>query len=96
MAQLLNYINTNIMRVIEIDSKTAKITERGYTEEELLQAEMINSILQEIPYEQKVVDLIREKYTIDEELSIQRQKETKPDEFETYFNYCEECKMKAK
>lgn len=84
------------MRVIEIDSKTAKITEREYTEEELLQAEMINSILQEIPYEQKVVDLIREKYTIDEELSIQRQKESKPNEFEIYFNYCEECKLKAK
>lgn len=96
MAQLLNYINTNIMGVIEIDSKTAKITERGYTEEELLQAERINSILQEIPYEQKVVDLIREKYTIDEELAIHRQKETKPNEFEIYFNYCEECKLKAK
>ena len=84
------------MKSIEYNSITGEITEREYTEEELLQAERINSILQEIPYDQKVVDLIREKYTIDDEVSIQRQKETKPYEFEEYFNYCEECKLKAK
>lgn len=84
------------MKSIEYNSITGEITEREYTEEELLQTEMINSILQEIPYEQKIVDLIREKYTIDEEFAIQRQKETKPNEFEIYFNYCEECKLKAK
>ena len=84
------------MKSIEYNSITGEITEREYTEEELLQTEMINSILQEIPYEQKIVDLIREKYTIDEEFAIQLQKETKPNEFEIYFNYCEECKLKAK
>ena len=50
----------------------------------------------EIPYEEKVVALIRERYSIDEELAIQRQRDTKPDEFQAYFDYCEECKEKAK
>ena len=84
------------MKSIEYNSITGEITERELTKEELIVINEINSIIAEFPYEQKVVDLIREKYTIDEELAIQRQKETKPNEFEIYFNYCEECKLKAK
>lgn len=49
-----------------------------------------------IPYEELVVQFIREKYSLDDELAIQRQKETKPDEWSEYFSYCEECKAKAK
>lgn len=62
-----------------------------------------NSIVQEweeirnkLSYDELVVQLIREKYSLDDELAIQRQKETKPDEWEAYFAYCEECKKKAK
>ena len=84
------------MKSIEYNSITGEITERELTKEELIVINEINSIIAEVPYEQKVVDLIREKYTMDEELAIQRQKETKPNEFEIYFNYCEECKLKAK
>jgi hypothetical protein len=47
-------------------------------------------------YEEKVVALIREKYTIDQELAIQRQRYTKPEEFFEYDNYCEQCKLRAK
>lgn len=47
-------------------------------------------------YEEKVEQLIREKYTISDELAIQRQRDTKPSEFSEYFAYCEECKLKAK
>ncbi|MBO5020046.1 MAG: hypothetical protein J6A61_05820 [Clostridia bacterium] len=49
-----------------------------------------------IPYDEKVVSLIRQKYSIDEELAIQRQRDTKPEEFNEYFVYCEECKLKAR
>lgn len=84
------------MKKININAETGEVTEYELTKEELIVINEINSIITGIPYAQKVVGLIREKYTIDEELSIQRQKETKPDEFETYFNYCEECKIKAK
>lgn len=47
-------------------------------------------------YEERVEQLIREKYSVNQELAIQRQRETKPDEFEEYFTFCEECKAKAK
>ena len=47
-------------------------------------------------YEERVEHLIREKYNINQELAIQRQRETKPEEFAEYFAYCEECKAEAK
>lgn len=47
-------------------------------------------------YEELVVKYIREKYTIDAELAIQRQRDTKPEDFAEYFAYCEDCKRRAK
>ena len=47
-------------------------------------------------YEECVEQLIREKYSINQELAIQRQRDTKPSEFEEYFAFCEECKTMAK
>ena len=47
-------------------------------------------------YEERVVQLIREKYSMDDELAILRQRDSKPEEFAEYNTYCEECKRKAK
>lgn len=47
-------------------------------------------------YGEKVNQLVREKYTISAELSILRQRDTKPEEFEAYNDFVEECKKKAK
>lgn len=47
-------------------------------------------------YEEIVEQLIRERYSINQELAIQRQRDTKVEEFNEYFAYCEECKLKAK
>lgn len=47
-------------------------------------------------YEEQVVALIRERYSSDDELAILRQRDSKPEEFEQYFNYCEECKATVK
>lgn len=47
-------------------------------------------------YEERVEQLIRERYTSNQELAIQRQRDTKPEEFDVYFTFCEECKAKAK
>ena len=49
-----------------------------------------------IPYDERVVSLIRQRYSLDEELAIQRQRDTKPEEFNEYFAYCEVCKQRAK
>ena len=39
-----------------------------------------------------LIELIRERYSIDDELSIQRQRENKPDEFIEYYAFVENCK----
>ena len=49
-----------------------------------------------LSYEIIVKMLIREKYSIDEELAIQRQRDTKPDEFKEYFDYIENIKKQVK
>lgn len=46
-------------------------------------------------YKQRIIDLIREKYTIDDELSIQRQRDVKIDEFNEYNSYVENIKKIA-
>ena len=47
-------------------------------------------------YEERVEQLIRERYSLNQELAIQRQRETKVEEFNAYYEYCEECKQIAK
>lgn len=47
-------------------------------------------------YEQKADSLIREKYTISQELSILRQRDEKPEEYAEYYAYCEQCKTTAR
>ena len=51
---------------------------------------------QPIDYEQLVVSKIREKYSIDQELAILRQRDTKPQEFAEYDAFVEQCKVEAK
>jgi hypothetical protein len=47
-------------------------------------------------YENKVVQLVRQKYNINQELAILRQRDSKPLEYQQYFDYVETCKSKAK
>lgn len=49
-----------------------------------------------LPYEMAVEYLIRDRYTLYEELAIQRQRDSKPEEFKAYNDYCEQCKSKAR
>ena len=51
---------------------------------------------QNIPYEEAVDMKIREKYSLSQELAILRQRDKKPEEYATYFTYCEECKAFVK
>ena len=47
-------------------------------------------------YENKVVALIRQKYNVNQELAILRQRDAKPQEYQEYYDYVEQCKAKAK
>jgi hypothetical protein len=47
-------------------------------------------------YPPLVEKYIRQRYTLSDELAIQRQRDEKAEEFKEYYNYCEWCKIKAK
>ena len=50
----------------------------------------------DISYDNLVSKMIAEKYPIDKELALHRQREIKTEEFQVYFDYCEECKRIAR
>ena len=52
--------------------------------------------IQPIPYEQRVVSRIRERYSIDDELAILRQRDSKPEEFAEYNAYVEKVKAEER
>ena len=47
-------------------------------------------------YENKIVTLIRQKYNVNQELAILRQRDAKPQEFAEYNEYVEQCKEQVK
>ncbi len=47
-------------------------------------------------YEDEVVRLVRQRYDVEAELAILRQRNEKPDEFNEYYAYVEGCKARAK
>lgn len=49
-----------------------------------------------ISYNDKVNLLIRQRYSLSEELAVLRQREEKPAEYQQYYEYCEQCKTKVK
>ena len=49
-----------------------------------------------IPYEQRVVNRIREVYSVDDELAILRQRDTKPEEFAEYNAFVEKVKAEER
>jgi hypothetical protein len=66
---------------------------RDMTEEEI--AEMQKDI-PSIPYEQRVVSRIRERYSVDDELAILRQRDSKPEEFAEYNDFVEKVKAEER
>lgn len=49
-----------------------------------------------ISYDDAVNTEIRKRYTESQEFAVLRQKYEKPEEYDAYFAYCEECKAYAK
>ena len=49
-----------------------------------------------IDYETLVVQFIRERYSLNQELALLRQRDEKVEEFNTYNQFVEECKTRAK
>ena len=47
-------------------------------------------------YETEIIRKIRKRYTVNQELAILRQRDTKPQEFAEYNAYVEKCKAEVK
>lgn len=83
------------MKKTYINAKTGEITQRELTAEEIAEMEAMQQQQPQISYDQLVSDLILARYTVNQELAINRQRDTKPEEFQEYFDFCEQCKQKA-
>ena len=66
---------------------------REVTDEELCVLNKDKPISQ---YNERVVNRIRERYTIDDELALLRQRDTKPEEFDEYNAFVENIKAKER
>ena len=66
---------------------------RDMTEREI--AEM-KANMPTIPYEQRIVARIRERYSIDDEFAILPQRDIKPDEFAAYNRFVEQIKAEER
>lgn len=49
-----------------------------------------------IPYDEAVNAEIRKRYTESQEFAILRQQNSKPEEYQAYYDYCEACKAYVK
>ena len=66
---------------------------RDMTEKEIAEMQKDAPI---IPYEQRVVNRIRAVYSVDDELAILRQRDTKPEEFAEYNAFVEQIKAEER
>lgn len=67
-------------------------SESRYNTRIIAEKEMVNNL----EYKTKIDKLIRQRYSVSDEIAILRQRESKPEEYAEYNAYCEECKAQAK
>lgn len=85
--------------IIELDDTYADCEAVDFNDDLTFNEEKYNARRQKMASEDtknKIVSLIRERYSIDDEMAILRQRDTKPDEYQAYYNFVEECKRIAK
>lgn len=90
-------ITTHINGVKLYIPKQEVISDYEEISDETLEAEKKhNEEMQAKKYTEYIDMKIREKYSLSDELAIQRQRDENVDEFKAYYEYCEECKKEAK
>lgn len=66
------------------------------TEDNFEEVDSIPEPKEPIDYNEEVNNLIRAKYSLSEELAILRQRDEKLEEYQAYYDYCEQCKQEVK
>ena len=69
-----------------------KILENGKYREATPEELSAFSQIEPLPYKDRVVARIRERYSLDDEIAILRQKDAKPDEYTEYYSFVEKIK----
>lgn len=64
--------------------------------EQCEEVDEVPNIINDTEYGNQVNELIRAKYSLSEELSLLRQRDSKQEEYQKYNAYCEECKKTVK
>lgn len=79
------------------DGLTAKaIAAMTYSADDYEEVDELPVTIDEAAYKERVERLIRERYSVADELGILRQRDTKPQEFVEYNAFAEQCKAQAK
>jgi len=81
---------------LELVEKTREVPNMVAITREMTEEEKQSLIVDNRTYEEKIVAKIREKYSIDDELAILRQRDTKPNDFNEYNTFVENIKREVK
>lgn len=84
------------VHIIGTDSYFKRGLAIGLSVEQCEEVDEVPNIRNEEDYGNQVNDLIRAKYSLSEELSLLRQRDSKQEEYQKYNAYCEECKKTVK
>lgn len=84
------------VHIIGTDSYFKRGLAIGLSVEQCEEVDEIPNIRNEEDYGKQVNDLIRRRYSLSEELSLLRQRDSKQEEYQKYNAYCEECKKTVK
>lgn len=57
--------------------------------------ERMGTASMQVSREQEIASVIKARYSIDEQIALLRQKDTKPEEYEAFFAFAEEVKAKV-
>ena len=87
------YVNMDIREIVD---EVPSMEEGGETESHVHYEYDTVRTVGYPTYGGTVEALIRERYTQSDELAIQRQRDTKPEAFAEYNDFCEACKDKAR
>ena len=79
-----------------INGKMIEITPEEIAEQQAQVEAYEREYWANISYDEAVNVEIRKRYSDSQEHAINRQRFEKPEEFEEYYNYCEECKAYVK
>lgn len=98
------YIDAGYCPIVEIDMPENQNDKKYKKQYELIEGTIFQTWVEDetveeiaiFSYKEEVIAKIKEYYSIDDEIAILRQRDTKPEEFEEYNNFVEQCKIQIK